>query len=530
MRKETATKESVADSSSSRHAPLAMDAAMFRALGHQLVDQVAGFLESLPLGPVTHNESPSAVRDALELTGPLPELGMDPGLLLEQTAERLFAHSLFNAHPRFFGYVTAPPAPIGILGDFLASALNANVGAWMLSPAATEIESQTVRWIASLIGYAANCGGLLVSGGNVANLVCFFAARAAKAGWDVREQGVSVESGRKLRVYCSKETHTWIQKAADLGGLGTASIRWIPTDKTLRMDAAALRRHIEADAAAGDVPCLVVGTAGSVSTGAVDPLWEIGALCKEHGVWFHVDGAYGGFAAAVPQAPDDLRGLSQADSVAIDPHKWLYAPLEAGCALVRDPEALRAAFAYHPPYYHFEERATNYFDYGPQNSRGFRALKVWLALKQVGAAGYRKMIADDIHLSQTMAQAVSRHAELELITQDLSIATFRYVPHDLRSSLQEAHVEPYLDALNREVLDRLQRGGETFVSNAVVDGRYVLRACIVNFHTTQADVEALPHIVAGIGRTADAELRSGSLSAGRPDFPGSTSSPGGRSI
>ena len=341
---------------SGRHAPLAMDAATFRKLGHRLVDQLAGFLESLPRGPVTRDESPSAVRDALDLTGPLPESGTDPGPLLEQTAQLLFAHSLFNGHPRFFGYITAPPAPIGILGDFLAAAVNPNVGAWTLSPAATEIESQTVRWIAELIGYPVNCGGLLVSGGNMANFVCFLAARAAKAGWDVREHGVSGDSGRRLRVYCSAETHTWIQKAADLGGLGTASIRWIPTDSKLRMDVAALRRQIEADTAAGDVPCLVVGTAGSVSTGAVDPLPEIGALCKEYGVWFHVDGAYGGFAAAVPEAPDDLRGLSLADSVAVDPHKWLYAPLEAGCALVRDPEMLRAAFAYHPPYYHFEER------------------------------------------------------------------------------------------------------------------------------------------------------------------------------
>src|SRR5262249_44644434 len=155
---------------------------------------------------------------------------------------------------------------------------------------------------------------------------------------------------RRLRVYGSIETHTWIQKAADLGGLGTASIRWIATDKKLRMDVAALRRQLEADTASGDVPCLVVGTAGSGGPGGVDPLPEIGALWREYGVWFHVDGAYGGFAAALPQAPDDLRGLRQADSVAVDPHKWLYAPLEAGCALVRDPESLRAAFAYHPPY------------------------------------------------------------------------------------------------------------------------------------------------------------------------------------
>jgi aromatic-L-amino-acid/L-tryptophan decarboxylase len=337
--------------------------------------------------------------------------------------------------------------------------------------------------------------------------VCFLAARAAKAAWNVRERGIVGEAGEKLRVYASAETHTWIQKATDLAGLGTASIRWIPTDNTLRMDVDALRRQLDADRAAGDVPCTVVGTAGSVSTGAVDSLPAIGAICREHGVWFHVDGAYGGFAAAVPEAPDEIRALADADSVAVDPHKWLYAPLEAGCALVRDPEALRAAFAYHPPYYHFDEHATNYVDCGPQNSRGFRALKVWLALKHAGAAGYRQMIADDIRLSRAMADAVDRRPDLQLVTQDLSITTFRYVPPDLRSSLGDETVERHLDALNRELLDRIQRGGDAFVSNAVVGGRYLLRACIVNFHTTLADVEAVVEVAARVGRKVDAELR-----------------------
>jgi glutamate/tyrosine decarboxylase-like PLP-dependent enzyme len=487
-----------------RQAALAMDVSTFRTLGHQLVDQLADCLAAVPHGPITRAEAPSTVRAALDLTGPLPESGTEPGPLLEQTTRLLFEHSLFNAHPRFFGYITASPAPIGILGDLLASALNPNAGSFVLAPAATEIESQTVRWIAELIGYPTDCGGLLVSGGNMANFVCFLAARALKAGGagGAGEAGRAGEAGgdRRLRVYASVETHTWIQKAVDLSGLGAASIRWIPTDARLRMDVAALRRQLEADTADGDVPCLVVGTGGSVSTGAVDPLPDIAALCREHNVWFHVDGAYGGFAAAVPEAPDDLRGLSQADSVAVDPHKWLYAPLEAGCALVRNPEALRAAFSHHPPYYHFDERATNYVDYGPQNSRGFRALKVWLALRQAGASGYRTMISDDIRLSRAMAAAVRRHPELELMTQDLSITTFRYVPRDLPASLQGEERERHLDALNRELLDRLQRGGAVFVSNAVIRGRYALRACIVNFHTDLADVEALPEIVARVGR------------------------------
>jgi aromatic-L-amino-acid/L-tryptophan decarboxylase len=500
---------------SRRESPVAMDAAVFRKLGHQLVEQLAGLLESVPNRPVTRDEAPSALRKVLGLESPLPEEGTDPGPLLERTASQLFDHSLFNAHPRFFGYITAPPAPIGILGDFLASALNANIGAWTLSPAATEIEAQTVRWIAEMIGYPAGCGGLMVSGGNMANLVCFWAARAAKAEWNVRERGIAEGPGRRFRVYGSAEMHTWIQKAADLSGLGTSAIRWIPTGRDLRLDVEELRRTIQTDQAAGDLPFMVVGTAGSVSTGVVDPLPQIAEVCREHGAWFHVDGAYGGFAAAAPDVTDDLRALSTADSVAVDPHKWLYAPLEAGCALVRDPERLRAAFSYHPPYYHFEERATNYVDYGPQNSRGFRALKVWLAIRHVGAAGYRRMIAEDIRLARTLAEAVRRSPELECFTQELSITTFRYVPADLRPRVGDESVEAYVDTLNRELLDRLQRGGEAFVSNAVIHGRYVLRACIVNFNTDVPDIEAVPAIVIRLGRALDDQLRPPALRGDR---------------
>ena len=487
-----------------REAALRMDAETFRSLGHRLVDQIAGYLDAIPSGPVTRNESPAEVREALDLTGPLPESGMDAARLLERTAQLLFEHSLFNAHPRFFGYISGSPSPIGMLGELLASAVNPNVGARALSPAATEIEVQTVRWLAEFIGYPAHAGGLLVSGGNMANFVGFLAARAAKAGGNIREHGVAV-AGRPLRVYTSTEAHTWVQKAADMTGLGTAAIRWIPTDARLRLDVVALRRQIEADAAADDVPLIVVATAGSISTGAVDPLPAIAAICKELGVWFHVDGAYGGFAAALPEASDDLRGLGLADSVAVDPHKWLYAPLEAGCALVRDRKALRAAFAYHPAYYHFDEDATNYLDYGPQNSRGFRALKVWLALRQVGSSGYLQMIGDDIRLSRHLHALVQQHPDFEAMTQHLSIATFRYVPRDLQ---QTPDTESYLQRLNEDLLNRVERSGEAFLSNAMVNGRFALRACIVNFRTSLADIEALLPILARHGRDAERAVRS----------------------
>ena len=490
-----------------REAPLAIERDAFRAAAHELVDLVADLFASMPDRPVTRGESPEVIRGLLDAEAGLPQTGTDVRTLLRSTAELLFEHSLFNGHPRFFGYITASPAPIGVLGDFLAAAVNANVGAWRLSPIATEIEAQTIRWLAELVGYPIDGGGLLVSGGNMANTVGLLAARAAAATWDVRKEGVAAPSAARLRVYASAETHTWIQKATDLAGLGTDGIRWIPTDDGQRMDLEALRRALAEDRERGVVPMMVVGTAGSVSTGAVDPLFEIAEICAAAGAWFHIDGAYGGFAAAVADAPRDLGALGLADSLALDPHKWLYAPIEAGSLLVRDKERLREAFAYHPPYYHFGQEVTNFVDHGPQNSRGFRALKVWLALRHVGRAGYVKMIGDDIQLSRELAARAREYPEIELFTQELSITTFRYVPADLRED-RTGDDEAYLNRLNEHLLERIQLSGEAFLSNAVVRGRYVLRACIVNFRTTLADVAAVPELVVRLGAESDRELRS----------------------
>ena len=499
-----------------RKTPIDIRTEEFRQMGHHLIDQVADFLESLRDRPVTPGESPAVVGQALDSSGSLPEQGTDPVPLLSRTAELLFDHSLFNGHPRFWGYITSSAAPIGVLADLLAATVNANVGAWPLSPAASEIEAQTVRWIAELIGYPSPCGGLLVSGGNMANFVCFLAARTAKADWDVRKVGLGDKSASRLRVYTSSETHTWIQKAVDLFGLGTDSIRWIPADERQRLDPAALRRQMEEDLAQGDRPFLVVGTAGSVSTGAIDPLSELAAICRRYGAWFHVDGAYGAFAAQVPGLSDEFRGIEEADSIAVDPHKWLYAPLEAGCVLVRDVNALRHAFAYHPPYYHFDEKVINFVDFGLQNSRGFRALKVWLALRQVGRAGYLRMIGQDIQLAKELFRRLKSAREIERMTQGLSITTFRYVPPDLQPQRGSEKVEAYLMELNREVLARLEKSGEAFLSNAVVDGKFVLRMCIVNFRTSLEDIEALPGIVTRLGREADAALRPRALQGQKP--------------
>lgn len=489
-----------------RHAPLDLTPEEFGRLGHGLVDEIARFLASLPRRPVTPAASAEALRAALPRDG-LPEQGAPPAQLLDEAAQLLFDRSLLNGHPRFWGYITSSSAPIGALADLIAAAVNPNVGAWVLAPLATEIEAQTVAWIAELLGYPASCGGLLVSGGNMANLVCLLVARTARLPWDVRAGGLLAGGGRALRIYASVETHTWLQKAADLAGLGTDSISWIPTDSALRMDTRALRARLRQDEAAGALPLAVVGTAGTVSTGAVDPLGDLAALCRERGVWLHVDAAYGGFAAAVPGAPADLGALGEADSVAVDPHKWLYAPLEAGCALVRDRALLNDTFSYHPPYYRFgedgDEPPLNYHEYGPQNSRGFRALKVWLALRQAGRNGYTRMIADDIELARELFRLADADPELEACTTSLSITTFRYRPRDLTGPGADA----YLDALNAALLDRLQTGGDAFVSNAVLRGRFLLRACVVNFRTTHADLEALVATVHRIGRELDAAMR-----------------------
>jgi aromatic-L-amino-acid/L-tryptophan decarboxylase len=501
-----------------RNAPLEMSPEEFRALGHRLVDQVAELLGSLPSRRVSPGESPREVRAILG-DSRLPECGTAAETLMGDAVRLLVEHSLFNGHPRFMGFITSPAAPLGVMGELLAAAVNPNVGGWMLSPMASEIEAQTIRWIAAMIGYPPESAGILVTGGTMANFVAFLAARKAKLTWDARAHGMGGDGARRLRVYASTETHTWIHKAVDLFGLGLDSINWVSTNSDQQIDTRELRERIVADRNKGDLPFMVIGTAGTVSTGAVDPLPQLASIAREHGLWFHVDGAYGGFAAVAPNSPADLRGMSEADSVAVDPHKWLYAPLEAGCTLVRDRNALRDAFTQNRPSYYKllqdEEEAVNYFEYGPENSRGFRALKIWLAIRQVGREGYAQMIGDDIRLSQTLFELAGAHPELQAFRQGLSIATFRYVPRDLKPG--DEKVEEYLHQLNSELLGRLQKSGEAFLTNAVIGGTFVLRSCIVNFRTSLADIRALPGIIARLGAELDAALRPAHLQAKRAE-------------
>jgi len=478
---------------------IGMSAESFRETGYQLINQIAGLISRISELPVTTAPTPKSLQS--KIPGSIPLTGSDPAELIRETWDLLIQNSLFNGHPRFWGYITSSPAPMGMLGDLMASAVNSNCGAFVLSPMATEIEKQTIRWLGEWIGYPAG-SGIMVSGGNMANFVGFLAARKAKANWDIRKLGIGPSDG-KWRIYTSAETHTWINKAADLFGLGLDAIRWIPVDTDQRMNISSLEKQISEDKIDGLIPLMVVATAGSVGTGAVDPLNEIAAICRKHDCWFHIDGAYGGFAAALSELKNEFQGIELADSIAIDPHKWLYSPLEAGCTLVKDANALTEAFSFHPTYYNFdsdEEPHTNFYERGMQNSRGFRSLKVWLTFRQLGAEGHLQLIREDIRLAAELFDLLNKEKEIETFTRHLSITTFRYRPVGLESDHE------YLNKLNEAILNNLQSAGEVFPSNAVLNGHFLLRVCIVNFRTKLADIELLPSIVIKEGRKMHQEL------------------------
>jgi len=482
--------------------PPDMSVSAFRSAGHALIEQIADFYESLPSRKLTSAKTVDGVREAMGIR-PLPEQGTDPADLLPKVGELLFDNSLHNGHPKFLGYITSSAGPLGALADLLASALNSNIAKWELAPIASEIETQVIGWLADLIGYDADCDGIMVSGGNMANFTAFVAARRAMLPWDVRKDGNYGDHPRPV-AYVSGEAHTWVQKAADVCGLGQDAIRWVRTDEAGRMDVGALRESVASDRAEGRVPFMVVGTAGAGGTGVIDPLTDIAEFCAQESLWFHVDGAYGGPAACLPEGPEELRAIAVADSVAIDPHKWLYCPLEAAVVLTRHKNALAEAFSFRPTYYHFADEASigkEYYEHGMQNSRGFRALKVWLMLQQAGREGYRASIRRDIALAQRLYDRAVEHPELEANSRHLSIATLRYVPE----GVDTGDSPELVDELNKRLLARLQKNGDAFLSNAVAGGKYLLRGCVVNFRTTERDIDEIVDLIVAEGRRLTAE-------------------------
>jgi len=405
--------------------------------------------------------------------------------------------SRHNGHPRFFGYVASPSTPVGAYADLIASALNANITCWRSGPAGTEIERLVVRWLGSLISYDGEANGLLTSGGSMANLIALLIASRRRS--NVSRRGFW-NAGPPMTVYASEEVHMSIAKAADILGIGRDQVRVIACDEQQRMRIDALRERIETDLREGLRPFCVVGSAGTVNTGVVDPLAAIATVADEFELWFHVDGAYGAPGVLDERKKHLFAGLDRADSVSLDPHKWLYVPVDAGCLLFRDPADAKAAFStedadYIKTHGYADEEAFAFWDYGVELSRRFRALKVWMTLQYYGTRRLAEAVSQDISLAAYLGELVSAANDFELLAPvELSICCFRYVP---RAGMSDGE----LNELNEQVMGLVQKGGRAYVSNATVNGRFALRACITNFRTTKADIEETVEAIREAGRS-----------------------------
>jgi aromatic-L-amino-acid/L-tryptophan decarboxylase len=488
-----------------------------RALGDGVLDIWQELLERLRELPVSRYEGVDRVGEAVGLDIPEDPLPLDD--LLGHLREVVLERSMYTGHPRFVAYISGAGTVPGAAADLLAAGLNANLGGWRLSPAASEIEHHLTRWFARQFGLPEGSGGILLSGGAIAGFVALKLARDRKAGWDVRAEGL--RGHPPLVIYGSQELHSVNARAADMLGLGRDAVRLLPVDGAYRLNVDALEQAIHADRAAGARPIAVVGSAGTVATGAIDPLERIADVCDAHDLWFHVDGAYGGPAVLADELRPLLAGVERADSVAFDPHKWLYTPHSGGCILVRDFEDLRRSFsiAEHAAYVHEDKERTgsgiDAIDIGPQFSRGFWALKVWVSLLAHGRGAYARRIAHDVELTRYLHRQVAERDEFEpMAPVTLSICCFRYVPPGLAEGRDR---EEYLDALNERLMTELQMSGRVYPSNAVLQGRFVLRSCIVNFRTEAEDVDALLDVASELGTALDAEMRPEALAGERID-------------
>ncbi len=480
--------------------PMAMDwdwsAAEIQRVGYQVVDLIASYLTQLPERPVWQ-PYPAELVEAF-LHTPAPSVGQEADALLREFAIQVASYPFGNGHPRFHAWVNSPPTVIGIFSEALAAAMNPSCAGG--NHAAIYVERQVIGWCSQLVGFPETAMGLLVSGGSIATLTGLAVACHECHETTMRTDGLQQDIPR-LVIYRSEQGHSCIQKAAEMLGIGSANLRNIPVDAKYRMRVDALEQTIQADLKSGYRPMAIVASAGTTNTGAIDPLADIADVCQRYGVWLHVDGAYGAPAMLTDEYRDELAALPLAHSLALDPHKWLYVPYEAGILLVRDGQALRDTFSVVPEYLRMEgdERGVNgppwFSEYGFQQTRGFQALKVWMSLKYYGLDGYRRAIAHDLQLARHLANRIETSNDLEIIAPpSLSIVCFRYAPEQLRDD------NDALNTINKQLLERLQLSGKAFLSGTTLANRFVLRACIVNFRTTRADIEDLVALIQDIGR------------------------------
>lgn len=466
-----------------------------KRIGYRVVDLIAEHLSTLPNQPV-FRPFPKELAESY-LKSSVPASGQSADQILDEFSRQILPFPFGNGHPRFYGWVNSPPVPISIFAEALAAAMNPSCAGG--NHAAIYVERQVIDWFRQILGFPVESMGLLVSGGSMAALTALAVARHAKCGFNIRETGLH-GSPTSLVFYRGGEGHGCNQKALELMGIGAANLRTIEHDSSMRIVPSVLDASISKDKEQGRVPIAVIASAGTVNSGAVDPLDEIADICKCHGVWLHVDGAYGAPAILTSNYGAKLAALSRADSIAVDPHKWFYIPVEAGLVLLRDGNVMRSAFSLVPPYLRTDGKLEGvgglpwFSEYGFQQTRGFRALKIWMALRHHGIDGYRVAIEKDIRLAEHLASLLRADPNFELFEpQSLSIVCFRYSPPAAR------HDQQKLDSLNKKVVERLQLGGQVFLTSTVINQRFWLRACVVNPRAQNDDMNLL---VEAVKRTA----------------------------
>ena len=482
---------------------LTMDPDTFRALGYQMVDALANRLTTMRERPVFTAMTDDARRALLE--SPMPAQPTPPEEVWRTMSEVLEAFPMLNGSPRFFGWVNSPPAPLAILAEMIAAGLNVSCAGG--DHPGAYIEHRVVRRLMELVRFPVEGSmGLLVSGGSMASLTCLAAARhwaAARAGWNVRAEGMQAGHA-PLVMYASTEGHSCLQKAAEVLGLGSEyGFRRVPADADLRMDTRALRAMLAADRAAGRRPFCVAASAGAVNTGAIDPLDDLADLCAEEDLWLHVDGAYGAMGVLDERIAARYSGMERVQSLALDPHKWFSVPVECGCALVRDARLLRDTFSLVPPYVRVEEGKGFgglpwFSEYGMQQTRSFRALKLWATLQQAGTSGLAALISRHNDLARYLATLIDEAPDFErLAPVTLSVVCFRYIPAPCPD-------DAALNRLNKTLMEEIQRGGRAFLTSTDLGGRFALRACVLHYATNEQDLVALADLVRAHGKASQA--------------------------
>jgi aromatic-L-amino-acid/L-tryptophan decarboxylase len=462
-----------------------------RALGHQMIDDLidywAGIREQKIWRPI-----PEEVKEVFDQ--PIPEQGQSPEEVYREFKQYIFPYNKGNVHPRFFAWIQGTGTPMGTFGDLLASGMNPNTTIGEHS--AMYVDRQVVNWCKQLMNFPTEASGILVSGGSMANITALTVARNSYGEEKIRQRGLKAASGQLL-IYCSVETHSCILKAAEIIGLGTDAVRKIGVNERYELDVQLLKVQLEEDLQAGFLPFCLVGTAGTVNTGAIDPMAELLEISRAYGLWFHVDGAYGALGKLDPNYAGALRAIEEADSLAFDLHKWLYVPYEVGCTLIRDAKKHRNSFAITPNYLLQEKRGLSggldsINNYGFELSRGFKALKVWMSLKEHGREKYAAMITQNNRHAAYLAELVEQNPYLELTAPvSMSITCFRMI--------QPNWGEEALQALNKEILLRLQEEGIASPSSTILNGKYTLRIANVNQRTRKEDMELLVREVLRIG-------------------------------